>query len=132
MAQPGSPDDGGSPFRYTDAAYRISERIEKLERACSDLASNGVRQEVRLGTLELGFSKHLDRASVDADRAAESAQRTLDEVRSLREDISIMKARTGTVPVETIQRLVAIIGGGFMIVAAVIGGILWLVEKGGT
>jgi hypothetical protein len=88
--------------------------------------------DVRIAALEGSFRSHLDRASNDAERAATSATATLTEISRLREDISVMKARHGTVPVETIQRLVAIIGGGFTIFGLIVGGILWLAERGGA
>ena len=122
----GNPDDGGvGPYgiRYNDNQTRFGDRLGSLERLASAF-------DVRISALEGSFRSHLDRASSDAERAAVSATATLTEISRLREDISVMKARHGTVPVETIQRLVVIIGGGFTIFGAIAGGILWLVERG--
>ena len=124
-------DEGGVPYRYGDAgAYRLSERVRDLERACSTCSTVRASQEVRISALEASVKSHLDRASTDAERAAVSATQTLSEIGRLREDISVMKARHGTVPVETIQRIVAIISGGFVIVGMVVGGIIWIANAG--
>lgn len=122
----GNPDNGGlGPYgvRYNDDQTRFADRLVSLERLASAF-------DVRIAALEGSFRSHLDRAASDAERAASSATQTLDQISRLREDISVMKARHGTVPVETIQRLVVIIGGGFTIFAAIAGGVLWLVERG--
>ncbi len=122
----GNPDDGGlGPYgvRYNDHEMRFADRLSSLERLSSAF-------DVRIAALEGSFRSHLDRAASDAERAALSATQTLDQISKLREGISVMQARHGTVPVETIQRLVVIIGGGFTIVGAIVGGILWLVERG--
>ena len=122
----GSPDDGGlGPYgvRYNDDQSRFGDRLVSLERLASAF-------DVRIAALEGSFRSHLDRAATDAERAAASATATLSEISRLREDISVMKARHGTVPVETIQRLVVIIGGGFTIFGAIAGGILWLIDRG--
>lgn len=133
MPQGSYDDDGGVPYRYGDAgAYRLSERVRDLERACSTCSTVRASQEVRISALESSVKSLLARAASDAERAAVSASQTLNEIGRLREDISVMKARHGTVPVETIQRLVAIIGGGFTIFGAAVGGILWLVKSGGA
>ena len=122
----GNPDNGGlGPYgiRYNDDQTRFGDRLGSLERLASAF-------DVRISALEGSLRGHLDRASSDAERAAVSATETLSEISKLREDISVMKARHGTVPVETIQRLVVIIGGGFTIFSAIAGSILWLVERG--
>jgi len=127
MPQGSSDREGIGPYgvRYNDEQTRFGDRLVSLERLASAF-------DVRIAALEGSFRSHLDRASTDAERAATSATATLSEISRLREDISVMKARHGTVPVETIQRLVVIIGGGFTIFGAIVGGILWLAERGGA
>ena len=128
LVPPGSPDrEGIGPYgvRYNDDQARFGDRLVSLERLASAF-------DVRIAALEGSFRSHLDRASTDAERAATSATATLSEISRLREDISVMKARHGTVPVETIQRLVAIIGGGFTIFGMIVAGIIWLAERGGA
>lgn len=124
----GNHDNGGlGPYviRYNDDQTRFGDRLGSLERLASAF-------DVRISALEGSLRSHLDRASSDAERAAVSATATLSEISKMREDISVMKARHGTVPVETIQRLVAIIGGGFTIFGMIVAGIIWLAEIGGA
>ena len=106
----GSTNDVAGPYRLGDA-YRIFERVERLERSCAALEAAAGRQEVRLGALEVGFSKHLDLASIDADRAAESAQKTLSVVNSLRDDINTIKAQRGSISVLMLLQVSGVLVG---------------------
>lgn len=132
MSQGSSDREGIGSFgeRYNDIRERFSERVAALEQrvAIQEREAAALRSEQTV--IRVNFEKHLDRQADDAKSAAADSQRTLAEVRGLREDISVMKARNGTVPVETIQRLVVIIGGGFTIFGAIVGGILWIAERG--
>ena len=117
----GSTEDGGVPYRYGDAgAYRLSERVRDLERSCGAREAARVSHEVRLAALESNFTKHLDRAAVDADRAAESAKKALDEMRLLRDDITAIKAQKGSVSVTLMVQVATILGlfGSFVFALA--------------
>lgn len=111
-------------LRYDDDGRSASYRIGAMERALSVA-------EVRISALEGSLKEHLSRASTDAERAAVSATQTLNEIGRLREDLTVIKAMRGSVQVEAVQRLCAILGSLVVVVGAVVGGVIWLTERAG-
>lgn len=133
MPQGSSDREGIGPYgvRYNDEQTRFSDRLASLEQKVALQKQEIDTLRTEQAVIKINFDKHNDRQADDAKSASADALKTLNEVRALREDFAVMKARHGTVPVETIQRLVTIIGGGFSIFALIVGGILWLAERAG-